>query len=78
MFFDEMNTLKWCHNERDGVLNHQPHDFLLICLFKVYIKQNIKAPRNWPFVRGINRWPVNSPYKRPVTRKIFPFDDGIM
>ena len=24
------------------------------------------------FVRGIHRWPVNSPHKWPVTRKIFP------
>ena len=24
------------------------------------------------FVRGIHRWPVNSPNKSPVTRKIFP------
>ena len=30
------------------------------------------------FVRGIHRWPVNSPHNRPVTRKIFPFDDVIM
>ena len=30
------------------------------------------------FVRGIHRSPVNSPHKRPVTRKIFPFDDVIM
>ena len=30
------------------------------------------------FVRGIHRWPVNSQHKRPVTRKIFPFDDVIM
>ena len=30
------------------------------------------------FVWGINRWPVNSPYKWPVTRKIFPFDDVMM
>ena len=30
------------------------------------------------FVRGIHRWPVNSPYKMPVTRKRFPFDDVIM
>ena len=30
------------------------------------------------FVRGINRWPVNSPRKEPVTRKMFPFDDVIM
>ena len=30
------------------------------------------------FVRGIQRWPVNSPHKWPVTRKMFPFDDVIM
>ena len=30
------------------------------------------------FVRGIHRWPVNSPHKGPVTRKIFLFDDVIM
>ena len=30
------------------------------------------------FVRGIHRWPVNSPRRRPATRKMFPFDDVIM
>ena len=30
------------------------------------------------FVRGIHRWPMNSPYKGPVTPKMFPFDDVIM
>ena len=30
------------------------------------------------FVLGIHRWPVNSPHKGPVTRKLFPFDDVIM
>ena len=30
------------------------------------------------FVWGIHQWPVNSPHKGPVTRKIFPFDDVIM
>ena len=30
------------------------------------------------FVRGIHWWPVNSPHKRPVIRKMFPFDDVIM
>ena len=29
-------------------------------------------------VRGIHRWPVNSPHKGPVTRKMFPFDDVIV
>ena len=30
------------------------------------------------FVWGIHRWPVNSPHKGPVTRKMFPFGDVIM
>ena len=30
------------------------------------------------FVRGIHRWPVNSPHKWPLTRKMFPFDNVIM
>ena len=30
------------------------------------------------FVRGIHRWPVNSPHKGSVTRKMFPFGDVIM
>ena len=30
------------------------------------------------FVRGIHRWPVNSPHTWPVTRKMFPFDDVII
>ena len=30
------------------------------------------------FVRKIHRWPMNSPHKWPLTRKMFPFDDVIM
>ena len=30
------------------------------------------------FVRVIHRWPVNSPHKWPVMRKMFPFDDIAM
>ena len=30
------------------------------------------------FVRGIHWWPVNSPHKGLVTRKMFPFDDVMM
>ena len=29
-------------------------------------------------VRGIHRGPVNSPHKRPMTPKMFPFDDVIL
>ena len=30
------------------------------------------------FVREIHQWPVNSPHKLPVTRRMFPFDDVIV
>ena len=40
------------------------------------IKQQSSA--SLAFVRGIHRWPVNSPHKWPVTRKMFRFDDVIM
>ena len=33
-----------------------------------------RFPRYWPFVRGIHRWPVNSP-QRPVTRNFDVFCD---
>ena len=41
-------------------------------LVQAQIKGNIKAPRHLPL------WPVNSPHKGPVTRKMFPFDDVIV
>ena len=37
-----------------------------------------QSPSSLAFVLGIHQWPVNSPHKRPVTRKMFPFDDVIM
>ena len=37
-----------------------------------------QSPASLALVRGLHRWPVNSPHKWPVTRKIFPFDDVIM
>ena len=33
---------------------------------------------NWPFVRGIHQWLVDSPHKGPVMQIMFPFDDIIM
>ena len=41
-------------------------------------QRNHQSSASLAFVGGINRWPVDSPHKRPVTRKIFPFDDAIM
>ena len=37
-----------------------------------------QSPASVAFVRGIHPWPVISPHKGPVTRKMFPFDDVIM
>ena len=37
-----------------------------------------QSPASLAFVWGIHRWPVNSPHKWPVTRKMFSLDDVIM
>ena len=37
-----------------------------------------KSSASLAFVRKIHRWPVDSPHKGPVTRKMFPIDDVIM
>ena len=52
--------LQWHHNEHDGASNHQPHDCLLNRLFRRRSKKTSKL-RVTGFVRGIHRWPVNSP-----------------
>ena len=41
-------------------------------------KRKYQSSASLAFVRGIHRWPVNSPHKRPVTREIVPFDHAIM
>ena len=40
-------------------------------------KKNHQSSASLAFVRGIHRWPVNSPHKGPVTWKMFPFDNVI-
>ena len=63
------NTLRWRHNECDGVSKHQP---------QAQMTENIKAPRHWPFWGEFtgDRWTPHT--KGPVTRKMFPFDGVIM
>ena len=65
-----LQPLEWRHYERDGVSNHPPRDCLLNRLFKTHIKETSNL-RVLAFVRGIHRWPVNSPHKGSVTRKMF-------
>ena len=69
-------SLQWRNNGHDGVSNHQLHDCLLSRLFRRRSKKTSKLP-HWP-LWGIHQWPVNSPHKRPVTRKMFPFTDVII
>ena len=41
-------------------------------------KKQHKSTASLAFVRGIHRWPVDSPHKWPIARKMFPFNDVIM
>ena len=74
---EEINGMLWMifstfrvhYSGRNGVSNQQPHDCLLNRLFHVTGLCAGNSP---------HRWLVNSPYKWPVTRKKFPFDDVIM
>ena len=38
----QLQSLQWRHNERDGVSNHKPHDYLLNCLFGRRSKKTLK------------------------------------
>ena len=53
-------TLQWRHNERDGVSNHRCLDCILNRLFRRRSKKTSKLHVT-VCVRGIHRWPVNSP-----------------
>ena len=65
--------LQWRYNRCNGVSNHRCLGFLLNRLFRRRSKKTSKL-RVTGLCGGIHRWPVNSPHKGPVTRKIFPFD----
>ena len=72
-----IEPLLWRHNRCDGVSNHRPHHCSLNC-FAGADQTKHQSSASLAFVRGIYRWPVNSPYIWPVTREMFPFDDVIM
>ena len=73
----KLGPLQWRHNGLDGVSNHQPRH----CYSTVHSGANQRkhqSPISLAFVREIHRWPVNSPHKWRVTRKMFPSDDVII
>ena len=61
---------QWCLKPPASRLLTEP-------FIQAQIKENTSSA-SLALVRGIHRWPVNSPHKGPVTRKTFPFDDVIM
>ena len=70
-------ALRWCHNGRDRISNHQPHHCLLNRLFRRRSKKTLKL-RVTGICVGSSPGPVNSPHKWPVTWNMFPFEDVIM
>ena len=47
--------------------------YSIVCFRRIPKKKQSSA--SLAFVRGIQRWPLNSAHKGKVTRKMFPFDD---
>ena len=76
-FAHVMKTIEHYNDVIMGASNHQPHDCLLNRLFRRGSKKNQNSA-SLAFVQGIQRSPVNSRHKWPVTRKICPLDDVIM
>ena len=71
-----VHALQWRHNECDGVWITS----LLIVYSTIYSLTDQRKQQSvvlLAFVRGIHRWPVNSPHKGWATPKMFPFDDVI-
>ena len=75
---DRPIPLQCWHDEREGVWKYRRID----CLLNRLIRRRSNKTSNsasLAFVRGIHRWPANSPqHKGPVTREMFPLDDVIM
>ena len=67
-------VLQWRHNGRNGVSNHRRIDCLLN-RFSGADQTIHQGFASLAFMRGFQRWPVNSV---PVTWICFPFDDIIM
>ena len=77
MAWASCKTLRWRHNGHDSDSNHQPHGCLLNRLLRRRSRKTSKLRITGLCVRN-SPWPVNSPHKWPVTRKMFPFDEVIM
>ena len=64
--------VRWCLKSPASRLFTQP------TVYSGADQRKHQSSASLAFVRGIHRWPVNSPHEGPVTQKMFPFDDVIM
>ena len=71
VYYINVISLQRRHNDRDGVTSVSIV-YSTICWGAD--KKHTKAPRALAFVREIHRWPVDSPHKGPVMRKMFPLN----
>ena len=71
-------SLKWRHNERDGVSNHQPHDCLLNLLFRRISEKKTSKLHITGLCEGNS--PVTGKFQAQIASNAekFPFDDVIM
>ena len=77
--FSNTSILEMLNHYSDVIMD--PIASQITRLFTVYAgagERKHQRSASLAFVRGIHRWPVNSPHKGPVTRNMFPFDDVIM
>ena len=73
-----MLPLQWRHIEHDDVSNHLPYDCLLNRLFSRRSEKTSKLRVTSLCEGNSPLWPMISPHKGPVTRKMFWFDDVTM
>ena len=69
--------LRWRHNGRDSVSNHQPLDYLFKRSFRRRSRETSKL-RVTGLCAGNSPGTGEFPHKWPATRKMFPSDDVIM
>ena len=70
--------LQWRHNEHDMASQITGLTIVYSNVYSGADQRKHQSSASLAFVWGIHRWPVNSPHKWPITRKMFPFDDVIM
>ena len=68
---------RWRHN---GAMASQITSLTIVysTVYSGAYQRKHQSSESLAFVRGIRRWPVNSPHKWPITRKNLPFGDVIM